>query len=166
MSKNIINFLTEQQLDAPCQAVTITIFGSYTKRGEQRKDVYEDQYSAEVEVPKNFNTGHIKLAANRYVRNELRGIRARTFILNTKFKPKAVKEPRQVRDFFSAQGLIDNESLRRDYEAARGRQMAVAAHGREAPMPSPDFGVAYDTSQYDENGLPAFNDSVSFSARD
>lgn len=150
-SQTKLPYLTQKQLDAPVKAVKIKVSGSFTKRGENRKDVYEDRYEAEILVPENWNMGHVKLMVNRHVKNELKGIRARTYDVNKKFKAVPVEETFQARDFMSSQTLIDNDSAKREYkrkiEAAQERQRQIEA-GTYAP---PQF---EDTTFYDADGLP------------
>ena len=57
--KRKIPYLTEDDLNPPVKSIVIAIEGSYTKRGEQRKDVYEDSYQAEVIVPEKYNMEQI-----------------------------------------------------------------------------------------------------------
>lgn len=114
-----IPYLTEEDLNEKVDAVTIKISGEYFKRGEHRQDVYEEPYSAIIIVPKNFNMGHVKLQANRYVKdykNKLNGVRIRTFFVDTDFVPKPYTEKEfKARDFISDMGLADNERIKQSY---------------------------------------------------
>ncbi len=143
-------YLTEEELNAPIKAVKIKVIGSFTKRGEQRKEVYEDHYEAEIEVPAKYSMGHVKLGINRYVRKELHGIRARTFEVDTEFKPVQVEGRRRVKDFMSQQGLLDNESAKKLHKEKQSRlrqEQEARADGTWVP---PAF---QDTTLYDENGM-------------
>lgn len=111
--KRKLPFLTEEELNEKVSAVKIHIFGRYYKNGEHRGEVYEEDYAADVIVPKAFDLGHVKLMANRYVkdpRNTLRGIRVQTFYVDADFAPEPVKDKEYTRkDFISDMGLQQNE---------------------------------------------------------
>ncbi len=113
-------YLTDAELNAPVKAVEIKIWGSYTKRGENRKDVYEDHYEAVVVVPAQYDMGHVKLMANRLVKRELHGIRARTWNVDKSVKPTAYKPPEGTtlrrRDFMSDMALNDNERAKQEHQ--------------------------------------------------
>ena len=149
--KRKLPYLTEDDLNAPVKAMIIRVVGSYTKRGEQRKDVYEDDYEADIVVPESYNMGHVKLGINRYVKKELKGIRARTFNIDHDVEPRPADKPYRARDFISQQGLMDNESLTLEYvnkvKAAQARREAEES-GNYAP---PAFS---DDTQYGRDGLP------------
>lgn len=147
--------LTEEELNAPIEVVTVRIWGDYTKRGEHRKEIITGDYDAEVEVPKGFNRGHVKLAANRYVKNELKGIRARHFHYDAEEAPKPVAHKRKVKDFMSWQGLRDNETMKREFEREIARRKAEADQ-MAAGIP-PQF---VDDSQYGADGLPKFSEKT------
>ena len=148
--------LTEQELDAPVKVVTVKVWGEYTCRGEHRKEVIAKNYEAELEVPANFNKGHIKLAANRHVKNVLKGIRARHCYYDENEKPKPVEHKRRVRDFMSWQGLRDNETMKREYEREVERRKAEAEARQAGIVPQ---GVQ-DDSQYGADGLPKFSEKT------
>lgn len=139
-------YLTEADLCAAVDVYTLTVEGKYTKRGEQRKEVYEDDYVVDIEVPKNWNMGHVKLGANRYIKNELKGIRARTFLIDESSLTKSSAK-KKVRDFMSAQSLIDNETRKKDYERMLEQRRARTASNDSGMLP-------FDNTNYDENGLP------------
>lgn len=149
--KRKLPFLTDEDLNAPVKAMIIRVVGSYTKRGEQRKDVYEDEYEADIVVPEVYNMGHVKLGINRHVKTVLKGIRARTYVVDHDVEPKPADKPYKVKDFLSHQGLMDNESLKREYlnkvKAAQARREAEEA-GEYVP---PAFA---DETQYGRDGLP------------
>lgn len=117
--KKKLPYLTEDELNAKVPVVKIKIMGEYFKRGEHRQDVYEEQYTGEIIVPKTYNMGHVKLQANRLVkdpRNSLNGVRVRTFFVDTDFSPEPYTEKEyRVRDFISDMGLTDNERQRQNY---------------------------------------------------
>jgi len=136
--KKKLPFLTDEDLAAPCKAVKIRIFGEYFKRGDHRNEVYEEEYEATIVVPAAFMPGHVKLMANRYVkdiRNKLNGIRARTFYVDTEVAPEPVTDKEyRVRDFMSEMSLDDNRRARERYEE---QQQAERAQ-REA-MEDPNY---------------------------
>lgn len=146
--------LTEAELNEAVKVVTIRVWGDYTCRGEHRKEVIVRDYDAHLEVPENFNKGHIKLAANRYVKNQLKGIRARHCYVDEHEEPKPVDHKRRVKDFMSWQGLRDNDSLKREYEREVAKRQAEAENMANGIIPR---GVA-DDSLYGSDGLPKFSD--------
>lgn len=150
------DYLTEDELDQPIKVVAVKVWGAYTFRGDSRKEVLEGQYEGEVEVPANFNKGHIKLAVNRFIKNEKKGIRARTYHFDERAEHKAVEHSRRVRDFMSDRGLRDNARLKRNYEqklAERQAQQQAMAAGEAVPLP-------LDNTQYGADGLPMFSDKT------
>lgn len=149
--KRKLPYLTEEDLNAPVKAVLIKVYGKYTKRGEQRKDVYEDDYEAEIEVPARYAMGHVKLGINRYIKKELKGIRARTFEVDTSFNPVPVKEKRIVKDFMSQQGLMDNDSVKRLYHERLQRARLEQQAKQDGTWVPPAFS---DTTNYGDDGLP------------
>ena len=149
------NHLTEEELNAPTKAVQILVKFSYTYRGEHRKEVLENHDEAWLEVPEKFNKGDIKLAAQRYVKNELNGIRVREFWEDTT-QVKPCEHKRRVRDFKSWQGLRDNESMKRDYDKAVARRRAEAESMAAGVMPT----EVLDDSQYGSDGLPKFSEKT------
>jgi len=148
--KRKLPYLTEDDLNSPVKSIVIAIEGSYTKRGEQRKDVYEDSYQAEVIVPEKYNMGHVKLAADRHVKNVLKGIRARTYNIDRDVEPKPADKQYKVKDFMSHQGLLDNDSLKRDYEIKQAKRRAQR-EAAEAGFAPPQFS---DDTDYGDDGLP------------
>ena len=148
--------LTEAELNAPIAVVTVRVWGDYTKRGEHRKEIITGDYEADLEVPKNFNKGHIKLAANRHVKNELKGIRARHINFDPEEAPKPLEHKRKVRDFMSWQGLRDNDSLKREYDREVARRKAEAESLENGIVPQ---GVT-DNTEYGADGLPRFSEKT------
>lgn len=147
--------LTEEELNAPVRAYSVKVWGDYTTRGEHRKEVILKQYEADIEVPENFNPGHIKLGAQRYVRTVLHGIRVRHFYYDKNKKPKALEHKRRRRDFMSEQGMRDNESLKRDYE------MLIAKRKQEADQMQAGIPPQFvDDTTYGADGLPKFSEKT------
>jgi hypothetical protein len=145
---------TEEELNAPVNVVEIFVSFSFTKRGEHRKEVVESHAEAWLEVPEKFNRGHIKLAANRHVKNKLHGIRVREFHEDPE-QVKKCEHKRKVRDFMSWQGIRDNETMKREYD----REMAK----RKAEADSMAAGIApefQDETQYGADGLPKFSEKT------
>lgn len=148
--------LTEEDLNKGISVVSVKVYGSYTARGEHRKEIVELQYEGEVEVPEGFNRGHVKLAVNRYIKNTMKGIRARTYYLDEDSAPKKLEHKRKVRDFISSRGIRDNDRLKREWERAnaqRKAEMERMANG-EAPM-----GII-DDSVLGGDGLPKFSEKT------
>lgn len=148
--------LTEEELNAPVGVVTVRIWGDYTKRGEHRKEIITGDYDAEVEVPEKFNRGHLKLAANRYIKNTLRGIRARHVYFEPEEKPKPLEHKRRVKDFMSSQGLRDNESMKREYDRDMEKRRAEAEQMAAGIAPN----EVVDGSLYGADGLPKFSEKT------
>lgn len=147
------NYLTEEELDRAISVVKVKVYGSYTKRGSTRKEVVEDQYEADLEVPENFNMGHIKLAVNRHVKKQLKGIRARTYYRDEDSEPQPVENKRRVRDFISERGMRDNDRAKREY------QREVQKRKAEADALASGIAPAFaDDTQYGNDGLPRFSD--------
>ena len=155
--KRKLPYLTEDDLNAPISAIKIRVSGSYTKRGDQRKEVFEENYDLDVEVPKKYNIGHVKLAVNRAIKKELKGIRARTWHVDQDMQPVPVSEPRKVRDFMSQQGLMDNDSLKREYQRKRAQQQAIKQAQENGEYAPPAFA---DDSEYGADGLPKFSEKL------
>lgn len=151
MSNNQIKYLTEEQLNEKIEVVVIRVFGSYSKRSEGHREVYEAQYEADLRVPKGYNVGDVKLAAQRYVKNELKGIRVRTFHVDKKVKQTKSDEGGRRRDFMSAQGIADNESLKRDHDALMAQRRARREAEMDPNYVPPSF---MDDSAYGSDGLP------------
>lgn len=149
------NYLTEEELDRAISVVKVKVYGSYTKRGATRKEIVEDQYEADVEVPADFNVGHIKLAVNRHVKKQLKGIRARTYYRDEDSEPQPVEHKRRVRDFISERGMRDNERAKRDYQ--REMQKRKAESDALAAGIAPAFA---DDTEYGRDGLPRFSDKT------
>lgn len=144
---------TEKELNSPVAVVEVAVFGKYTKRGEHRKEVIEADFEGKVEVPADFNKGHLKLACNRFVRNKLKGIRVRTFYVDEEIQVKPLDHKRRVRDFMSDKGLRDNVRLERQYKKQveqRNAEMQAMANG----VP-PQF---MDSTQYTNDGLMPVGD--------
>lgn len=146
---------TEEELNALISVVKIRIWGDYTKRGEHRKEIITGQYDAELEVPENYNIGHVKLAAQRHIKNDLKGIRVRHFYHEKGDKGKPVEYKRKVMDFMSSQGLRDNDSLKREYEREIARRKAEAE--QMVAGVAPQFS---DDSEYGSDGLPKFSEKT------
>lgn len=117
--------LTDKELNAPIQAITVKVWGKYLFRGDTRKEVLEDDFEADVEVPVKYHAGHVKLAANRYVKRELKGIRAKTYNVDREAKPVPVKDPRKVRDFMSDMALNENQRLKDIEENERRKKEQI-----------------------------------------
>jgi hypothetical protein len=147
-------YLTEEELDRTVNVLKIMVSGQYTLRGEHRKEVIENHYDAEIEVPEGYNLGHVKLGINRYIRKELHGIRARTFAVDHDIEPVLLPHKRRVRDFMSDKGLRDNERLKREYarEKLQRKQEAEMIAAGHAPS------ELIDDSQYGADGLPKFSE--------
>jgi hypothetical protein len=145
---------TEEELDATIEVVTITVYGEYTKRGQHRKEVVTEDYEFDVEVPKDYNVGHVKLAVNRHVRRKLKGIRARTYHVDQTVDPKPVEHKRRVRDFISERGMRTNLRQKRDYDREMAKRKAEADHMAAGQVPS----SYVDDSEYGTDGLPKFSD--------
>lgn len=135
-------YMTEEELNEKVQTVKIRVTGEYFKRGEHRQDVYEEPYEAEIVVPKLYNMGHVKLMANRYIkdiRNKLNGVRVRTFYVDTDFVPTPYTEKEfRVRDFISDEGLSFNEREKTNHleRLERKRLQQEAEDGEEDFSPS------------------------------
>ncbi len=118
-TKKKLPYLTDEELNAKIATVKIHVSGEYFKRGEHRQDVYEEQYTAEIIVPKLFNMGHVKLQSNRHIKdpkNKMNGVRVRTFNVDTDYPPEAYTEKEyRVKDFISDMGLADNERSRKNH---------------------------------------------------
>ena len=145
--------LTEEELNQEVPVVLVHCWGDYTKRGEHRKEVITGDYEAELEVPKNYNVGDLKLAANRYVKDKLRGIRVRHVYYDKEAaaKPTDVKHTRKY--FKSTQGLMDNESLKREYDKEVARRRKEATDMADGILPA-----FADDTRYGEDGLPKFSE--------
>lgn len=147
--------LTEQELDRPVAVVTVRVWGDYTTRGDHRKEVILQNYDAELEVPENFNLGHIKLAANRHVKTKLLGIRARHCHFDETEAPKKQEHKRKYREFMSWQGLRDNDAMKRDYDREIEKRKAEAESMANGIPPQ----FSDDTS-YGSDGLPRFSEKT------
>ena len=69
-------------------------------------------------MPKNYNGGHIKLQANRFVKdfkNGLNGVRVRTFYVDSDFKPEPQEKKYVAKDFISDMGIADNNRNKTSY---------------------------------------------------
>ena len=146
-------YLNEKELNAPLKVVEIAVYGSYTARGEHRKEIVEKQFEGTIEVPENFNKGHVKLAVNRFVKREMKGIRAREFHVDEDVTPKPLEHRRKVMEFMSKRGLRDNERLKRNY--IRDMKKRKAESDAMANGQVPQF---MDDSEYGNDGLPKFSD--------
>lgn len=151
--------LTEDELDKPIKVCKIKVWGRYTKREGSRNDVFEAHFRDQfVEVPVNYNKGHVKLAVNRMVKKELQGIRALEFFIEADHQPEILEHGRRVRDFISDRGIRDNNRLKREYDklvAERQAEMDRMAGGGAPPKFS-------DDTQYDNAGLAPFNDDKTY----
>lgn len=153
-AKKKLPYLTEEDLNTRIKCVKITIYGDYTKRGDQRKEVFTEDYEVEIVVPKSWNMGHVKLLAQRHVRNELKGIRVRTFNVKEGVEPVELPPEEQNyrrRDFISQQGIMDNASRKREYDLKqeqRRKRIEAEEDGDAAP---PAFS---DDTDYGSDGLP------------
>lgn len=149
------HFRTEEELDAVIPVVAIKVYGSFTFRGKTRKEVLEDQYEAEIEVPANYHKGHVKLAVNRYIRREKKGIRARTYNIDYDVQPKTLEHKRRVRDFISEKGMRDNARAKKAYEKAVRERKAEADAMVQGVAPA-----FTDNTQYRSDGLPPLSDKT------
>jgi len=145
---------TEKELNAPVSVVKISIYGKYTKRGEHRKEIVEADFNEMMEVPVGFNKGHMKLAANRYVRKVLKGIRVRTFYHDAEVQAEKVGHKRRVVDFMSEKGVRDNTRLKRTYDLAVTQRNAEAQKLDSGIVPQ---GLT-DNTQYTEDGQLPYSD--------
>lgn len=143
-------FLTEEELNKAVDVYAITVYGKYTCRTTSRKEVIEKDFEFEIEVPENYNLGHVKLMANRKVKKDLKGIRVRSFFVDEEVEPKKLSHKRMVKDFMSDRGLRDNERMKRNYyRKLEQRRLEMDKMAREGILPSQPM----DTTQYDERGL-------------
>jgi len=145
---------TETELNSPVSVVKVKVYGKYTKRGEHRKEVVESDYEAIVEVPATFNKGDLKLASNRYIRKDLKGIRVRTFYFDEEHKPEPLKHKRRTRDFMSEKGIRDNERLKRNYDRAVEQRNAEASNLANGHAPQ----GLMDNTQYSSDGQLPYSD--------
>ena len=83
-------YLTDEELDQPIDVVSVSVWGKYTLRGENRKEVIEKSFKFDIEVPKNYNLGHVKLSVNRHVKRQLGGIRSREFFIDENIPAKPI----------------------------------------------------------------------------
>ncbi len=153
--KKKLPYLTEEELNAIVPAVKIRVSGEYFKRGEHQNDVYETSYDAEIVVPAKYNIGQVKLQASRHVKKELRGIRVRTFFIDTDFKPEPVEDKKyKVRDFISDMGMQENERQKQIYmdKIARKRASEEAGEDGEEEIPT---GVSVVSKVVDDHGYSA-----------
>ncbi len=146
-------FLTEDELEKPIDVVMVSVWGKYTLRGDTRKEVIEKSFAFEIEVPKQFNLGHVKLCTNRHIRRTLGGIRAREFHVDDR-KPvvPVTAHRRRVKDFMSENGLAENEHAKRKFMQAmenRKREAEALAAGQ-----LPAF---IDSTQYGQDGALPYN---------
>lgn len=155
--KRKLPYLTEEELNQSVKAVTIRVVGKYTKRAEQRKEVYEDDYEADIDVPEKYAMGHVKLGINRYVKAVLKGIRARTFEVDSSVPAKPSEKKYKRRDFFSHQGLLDNQSAKRIYDERMAKRRAEREAEEDENYVPPSF---QDTTRYGDDGLPPLSEKV------
>lgn len=143
-------YLTEEELNAPVEVQKIKVSGTYTARGETRKEVIQKNFDGDVIVPVGYNVGQLKLATNKYVRESLKGIRVRTYVVDESAEVQPMKRKMKVRDFMSEKGLRDNERLKKNFIKAQA-----------APKAPEDFpGLSLDSSEYGADGLPKFSDRL------
>lgn len=139
-----LGFLTEDELNAPCETVIVHVIGEYYKRGEHRGDVFEEQYEIDIVVPKVFNMGHVKLMANRYIRNpknKMNGESVRTFHVDASVEIKPNKDSQMVfRDFISDLGLQENR-LKREGHAQKLERKRIQREMEEDPNCVPRAGT-------------------------
>lgn len=149
-------FLTEDELEKPVDVVLVSVWGKYTLRGDTRKEVIEKSFNIEVEVPKNYNLGHVKLSTNLHIRRNLGGIRAREFHVDDRKPAKPITEyRRRVKDFMSDKGLRDNDRLKREYmrEVDKRKREADALAAGQIPQ-------FIDNTQYGQDGSMPVSDKV------
>lgn len=146
-------YLTEKELNAPVDALKIKIYGKWTHRAKHsKKEVHEDHFDAFIDVPVGYHLGHIKLMANRYIKKELKGIRAKEYFEDKSVPPvPSDRNDYRVRDFMSDMTIEDNRMAREDYKKAveRARQRAED-QASDDYMPPP----IEDTTEYGPDGLP------------
>lgn len=143
---------TQEELSAPIKALTIKVYGTYTCRGDTRKEVIQRDFEEEIIVPEGFHPGHVKLCTNRMVRKKLKGIRAREIFVDDEFTPKPVEQTFKVRDFMSDKGIRDNERLKKEYDREiekRQREMEAQQNGGAVPQ-------FIDNTRYDSDGSMPF----------
>lgn len=144
------SFLDEKELNAEIPTVTIKVNGTYTTRGEHRKEVIvKDFEDVSIEVPFNFNIGHVKLCTNRHVRQTLKGIRIREFHYDKQQKPSPTNKKRAVKYFMSDRGLRDNERMKKSYMREIERRKLEADQLAQGILPS----GALDDTEYGADGL-------------
>jgi hypothetical protein len=147
-------YLTNNDLDAKIDAVTIRVYGTFTKRDSGRKDVCQDDFECDLDVPKGYNMGQVKCAASKYIKKELKGIRLRTFHIDSNEKEKPCDKKYRVRDFISEQGLRDNNSLKIEHDT----KLALRRAKEESEDGQFELGAPIDDTNYDANGLPKLTD--------
>lgn len=129
-TKKKLPYLTDEELSAPVAVVKIHVTGDFFKRGENRNDVFEDNYEADIIVPAKYNVGHVKLQASRYVKKELKGVRVRTFFVDTDYPPEPFTENKfTVKDFMSDMGIQDNERTKQIYMDKIAKKRAAEENG-------------------------------------
>lgn len=144
------HFLTDEELDSTIEVYLVAVYGKYTCRGENRKEVIERDFDdVKVEVPAGFNKGHVKLAINRHVRRELKGIRVRIWHIDDRQKPEKAAHARRVRDFMSDKGMRDNDRAKREYMREMEKRKSQADALAAGQIPS-----FLDTTNYGSDGLP------------
>lgn len=131
-TKKKLPYLTDEELNTPVPVVKIRVTGDFFKRGENRNDVFEDSYEADIIVPAKYNIGHVKLQASRYVKKELRGVRVRTFFVDTDYPPEAVTDKEYVvKDFISEMGIQDNDRSKQIYLDKLAKKQAALESGED-----------------------------------
>lgn len=152
--KKKLPYLTDEELNAKVATVKIQVSGEYFKRGEHRQDVYEEQYTADIVVPKLFNMGHVKLQTNRYVKdpkNKLNGVRVRTFNVDADFAPEPYTEKEyRAKDFISDMGLADNERSKQSH-LDRLERKRIQREMEEDPDYAPPIGSIQVQSRVTED---------------
>jgi hypothetical protein len=142
-------YLTDEQLKKPVEAVTIQVWGECRKRAGHRKEVITESYDIPVVVPKNFDTGHVRLCVNRELKRNHGAINARTHYVDTKVKPVKAEGEYIAKDFISDAGIIENERQRKKYHD----DLEAAKRSRESGEDGPLIGGVYDESSYGSDGL-------------
>lgn len=143
-------YWTETELNASVDVVKIKVYGRYSRRGEHRNDVLDDHFEAEIEVPKGYNLGHVKLQAQRYIKRELKGIRVLEFHVDSDYRARKVDGKRKFKDFISDIGLQDNAARKKKAEEAAAKRRQEQALMAEGFAPT----EVKDDTYYDADGLP------------
>ena len=141
-------YYTEEELNAPIQVQKISVFGTYTARGDHRKEIVQRDFEEFVTVPVAWNKGQLKLATNNHIKKVLKGIRVRTFEVNEEVEPKEVKKKYLFKDFISDSGLRHNKRRKEHY----------LENLKKNPDDEPASGVSFARTELGPDGLPKFSE--------